>query len=239
MNHRPLVTLFLSLLIAACSSAPRTTNEAVDRLFEKRREFEGASSLANVRVTGKGGQSFRASVLVDADGAMTLSALTPFGTTAAQVMIKRDRITLVNHLRNTYWEGDLAELSGGNPLADAFRVEGLSYLLTGLPPWTDQARVTQESVADGLTRLSSGPLTLVISRTGIVSGALALGNEEILIRFEGESIPPSRLAISSSIDPTRIVQFEHLDLDFKPVTLEPVRIPEDYRRAEHWETVVQ
>lgn len=241
MSHfsKVLLSAILSAAFAACTSMPATSNEAVERLFEARRNFEGASSLADVRVTGKGGQSFRAALVIDASGGMTLSALTPFGTSAAQVRIENDSITLVNHLKNIYWQGNLDQLSGGHALADAFRVEGLSFLLTGLPPWTDEDRVRQEPVSEDLTRLSSGPLSLVVSRGGIASGRLDLGSDEVVIRFGGQSIPPAKLEVSSSLDPTKIVQFEHLDLDFKPVTLQPLNIPERYRRAEHWEMVVQ
>lgn len=239
--RRVVLTTMVGLFLAACGTTPgpATTNEAVERLFEARRTFEGASSLANVRMTGKGGQSFRAAMTIDASGAMNLSALTPFGTTAAQVRIEDDRITLINHLRDTWWDGRLDQLSGGHALAEAFRVEGLSYLLTGLPPWEDQDRVNQEIVSDEYTRLSSGPLSLILSRGGILSGLLALGNEEISIRFEGQSIPPSKLQVASSIDPSRMVQFEHINLEFKPVTLDPLSIPAEYRRAQHWEAVVQ
>lgn len=231
----------IGFFFASCATppGPATTNEAVERLFAARQNFEGASSLANVRVTGKGGQSFRAALTIDAGGAMNLSALTPFGTTAAQVRIEDDRITLINHLRNTWWDGRLDQLSGGHALAEAFRVEGLSYLLTGLPPWSDQDRVSQEIVSEEFTRLSQGPLSLILSRSGIMTGLLDLGDDEIAIRFEGQSIPPAKLQVSSSIDPTRVVQFEHINLEFKSVTLNPLRIPADYRRAQHWETVVQ
>lgn len=233
------LTIPLVLIFCACTTRPGTTNQAIERLFEARSSFEGARSLANVRVTGRGGQSFRATIAIDAAGRLALSALTPFGTTAAQIRIDGDRITLINHLRDTYWQGSLDELTGGHPLADAFRFEGLSYVLAGLPPWSDFGHAGQEIISEDLTRLSSRNLSLIVGPRGIVSGLLRTGQEDVQILFERPGIPPDKVQVSSSFDSTRLVQFEHIALDFEPVALDPLMIPSEYSRADHWESVVR
>lgn len=236
---RFLTPVLLLLLSTACASAPATTDEAVTRLIEARSTFEGARSLANVRITGKGGQSFRASIAIDGLGNMSMSALTPFGTTAAQVRVDGHTVTLINHLRDSYWQGPIESLSGTHALAEALRIEGLPFLVVGLPPWGSNDRVTTTAVGDGLVRLTRDDLSLIASRSGLLSGRIGSGQDEVTVRFESPGMPPSKLQVSSSIDPTRIVQFDHVDLDFEAVVLDPISIPADYRRADSWESVVQ
>lgn len=170
---------------------------------------------------------------------MAMSAFTPFGTTAAQIRVQGDHLILINHMRNQYWEGTIDQLSDFNPLAGALRLEGLPFLLTGLPPWKSIDGVRQEIVSDDLVRLSDRNLHLITGRSGIVGGRLEIGRDEVVVRFGSPAIPATKVEVSSSIDPTRIVQFEHLNLAFGPVHLDPLQIPSHYTRAEYWESLVR
>ena len=236
-----IVSIFLLLIGSGCTTtAPVvTTDEAVSRLFEARRDFPGANSVSSVRVTGRGGRSFRASIAIDPHGNMALTALTPFGTAAAHIRVEGDRVTLVNHLRNLYWEGTIRELSGANPLADVLRVEGLPFLLTGLPPWLSADRVRREMMEDGRMRLSDRDISLVVGSSGMVSGTVWIGAQEVNVRFREPAIPASGVEVSSPLQPERMVRFEHLNLELGPVVIEPIEIPADYRRTEFWESVVE
>lgn len=240
-NPLSLLLLVISMIVVA-SCAPRppaTADEAVVRLQQQRSEFAGARSLARIQITGARSQSLRANIAISSEGVMTLWALTPFGTTAAAARIDGDHVTFVNHLRNLYWEGTLTDLSGGHGLADALSYRGLPFLLVGLPPWNDHEPVRQEMLTDHLIRLVQGELSVVVSSTGIVSSQLQRGSEVITMSLDQPSIPPTRVVLASTLDPSQTLQIEHLDLSFRSISVEPVRIPAAYRRVSSWEDAIR
>jgi hypothetical protein len=236
-----LLPLVISVLVPA-SCAPRppaTAHEAVVRLQERKTEFAGARSHARIRITGPNSQSLRANIAVGSDGVMTLWALTPFGTTAAAARIDGNSVTFVNHLRNLYWEGSLSEISGGHGLTDALRYRGLPFLLVGLPPWEAHEPVRQEMLSPDLIRLTEGDLSVVVSASGIVMSELRRGPDTISMSLDQPSLPPTRVVLTSTLDPARTIVIEHLDLTFRSIEVEPVRIPATYRRVSSWEDAVR
>ena len=105
--------------LAACRSAsvneaPLAPGQAIDTIRTIR-------ALVRVRATnGAQTQSFRAQLLVEpATQRVQLTAYTPVGTTAMTLFADGDRVTFLDHINRTAWQGSAQSLDffGGAPPA--------------------------------------------------------------------------------------------------------------------------
>jgi hypothetical protein len=247
------VGLVAALLGAACVStrppadarpiAPVVAREAAatwQELLARRAQFTGAQSFLRVRVSAGGRvQSFRARLSVDYDGGdvngrMQLDVLTPIGTTAVTIYADGDRLTFINHLQRTWWQGSAAEVAHTiGFFAASTRPADFAMLLLGLPAATAGA-ATPNGVpcASGICRavpgalvMAAGSLTYEIVPGGFNRVAAVGSGELVLATFTPPGYPPSKLIVEHY---TATGLRERLDLEHLEVmaTAEPLTAPE-------------
>jgi len=115
------------LLFVACRSTstnetPLTPEQSIDSIRTIR-------ALMRVQATnGEQTQSFRAQMLVEtATQRVELTAYTPVGTTAMTLFADGDRVTFLDHIHRTAWEGSAASLdffAGRTPASWALEILG-------------------------------------------------------------------------------------------------------------------
>jgi hypothetical protein len=194
-----------------------------------------------VRVSaGERVQSFRARLAVDADARMELDALTPIGTTAVTIYTDGERLTFINHLQRTYWEGDAAEVAHAiGFFAASTRPADFARMLLGLPAIAEAgAAVNGIPCASGICPpaagalvISSGPLTYETVAGGF-NRVAAVGNAElVLATFTPAAYPPSKLIVEhyTAAGLRERLDLEHLEIVSTAEKLEPPEIPEGYQ----------
>ena len=149
--------------------------------------FGGARSLMRVRATmGGRTRSFRAQLVVPDRRSMELIAYTPVGTTAVTIRADGDRVSFVNHLENSEWEGSPEELARSLSIyATDMLPSEMGMLLLGLPA-TDMA--TYVATQHGLASASSG---------------------DVGVTFDPPQFPPKRVVVRRGAD---VVEIEHLEI---------------------------
>ena len=104
-------------LIALAAFACRTTRPANEQPLAPGTPLAGVHAVRSfMRIRAASGertQSFKAQLLFEPAAArMRLDAYTPIGTAAMTLLADCDRVTFLNHLDRTAWQGSAAELSG-------------------------------------------------------------------------------------------------------------------------------
>jgi hypothetical protein len=251
---RVAVALAGALLAAACVStrppadarpiAPVVAREAAatwQELLARRAQFTGAQSFLRVKVSaGEHVQSFRARLTVDVNGRMELDALTPIGTTAVTIYADGDRLTFVNHLQRTWWQGSAAEVAHTiGFFAASTRPADFAMLLLGLPAATEGTTAAHEvpcasgicpPVAGALVT-SAGSLTYEIVPGGFNRVAAAGNGELVLATFTPPGYPPSKLIVEhyTAAGLRERLDLEHLEVVSTADPLTPPEIPEGYQ----------
>ncbi|MFN2443027.1 MAG: SH3 domain-containing protein [Thermoanaerobaculia bacterium] len=200
--------LLVPLLALACRSAPRpaidtlgarSADEAWTRLEEESRRFQGASSFLSVRP--EGARRFDATLAIDAQGRLALSAISPLGTTLFRLFAEGDRVLVLNDHEKSWWRGSFEEFSlrtglfAGVPIVGA---SDLGRLLFGLP-------IEAETVREGEWRIGSSGLRYRVGRTGIEE--VAAGPARIF--YEPAVYPPVGVRI---VAPGSSMTLEHLEI---------------------------
>jgi hypothetical protein len=217
--QRLALLLLIPLFALACRSAPRpaidtlgasSADEAWLRLQEHGRRFEGASSFLSIRP--EGARRFDATLALDAEGRLSMSAISPLGTTLFRLFAEGDRVLVLNDHDKSWWRGSFAEFSertglfAGVPLLEA---ADLGRLLFGLP-------LAGETIRQGEWRTSAQGLHYRVGRTGIEE--VAAGNARIV--YEPAVYPPVGVRV---VAPGSSMTIEHLEI---VSGAEPIVIPE-------------
>jgi hypothetical protein len=210
-------------------------------LLARKTQFTGAQSLLRVKVSaGENTQSFRARLAVDAHGRMELDALTPIGTTAITIYADGDRVTFINHLQQTYWQGTAGALSHAiGFFAASTRPADFAMLLLGLPAVTGSVTtVNGVPCASGICApvagalvTSTGPLTYETVAGGFNRVAALSAGELVLATFTLPGYPPTRLIVEhyTAAGLRERLDLEHLEIVTTAEPLTPPEIPEGYR----------
>lgn len=197
------------LLLAACATtrsanespiAPLTAAsaaEALQQLHARRAELPGARSLMRVRA---GQQSFKAQLRVQGDR-MELTVYTPLNTSAATLYAEGDRVTFLNNLQMTQWQGSASELAGSLGLFGASRPSDLALLILGYPASTG----TYDATPAGLAHATLGSINAA---------------------FDPPSLPAKHVVVEHG--PQRI-EFEQLDVAATDEPLQAPKIPRNYQ----------
>jgi hypothetical protein len=211
--------LLIPLFALACRSAPRmavdtlgarSADEAWMRLQEHGRRFEGASSFLSIRP--EGARRFDATLALDAEGRLSMSAISPLGTTLFRLFAEGDRVLVLNDHDKSWWRGSFAEFSArtglfaGVPLVEA---SDLGRLLFGLP-------LEGATIRQGEWRTSERGLHYRVGRTGIEE--VAAGAARIV--YEPAVYPPVAIRV---VAPGSSMTLEHLEI---VPGAEPIVIPE-------------
>src|SRR2546423_9712050 len=120
--------VLLALILTSCSTS-RSANEAPFTPGTPIGQVHAIRELMRVRAThGERTESFRAQLLVEpATRRIELTAYTPLGTSAMTLFADGDRVTFLNHVDRTAWEGSAQSLDffgGQAPAAWALAVLG-------------------------------------------------------------------------------------------------------------------
>lgn len=197
------------LLLAACATtrsanespiAPLTAAsaaEALQQLHARRAELPGTRSLMRVRA---GQQSFKAQLRVQGDR-MQLTVYTPLNTSAATLYAEGDRVTYLNNLQMTQWQGSASELAGSLGLFGASRPSDLALLILGYPASTG----TYDATPAGLAHATLGSIDAT---------------------FDPPSLPAKHVVVEHG--PQRI-EFEQLDVAATDEPLQAPKIPRNYQ----------
>jgi hypothetical protein len=104
---------FLALLLFAACSSTRTLHEAPFVPGTPLDQVHSVRELMRVRAThGDRSQSFKAQLLLEpATKRVQLTAYTPLGTSAMTLFADGDRVTFLNHIDQTQWEGSAREVA--------------------------------------------------------------------------------------------------------------------------------
>ena len=214
--RRALAVVTLALVVASCRSvrppagaplqpvAAPSAQAALDELFARRAAFTGARSLMRVRATRNGQtQSFRALLSVDGSNRMRLSMLTPLGTTGATIFADGDRVTFLNDVDKTSWQGSSAEFARSFGFFGALSPAEMAILLMGLPP--SRQGIAYEPAPTGLARATAG---------------------DVVVTFDPPVHPPKHVEVARGSEKLEI---EHLDLAASTDPIVAPSIPADYR----------
>jgi len=217
--QRIALLLLIPLFALSCRSAPRpavdtlgasSADEAWLRLEEQGRRFEGASSFLSIRPDGA--RRFDATLAIDAEGRLAMSAISPVGTTLFRLFAEGDRVLVLNDHEKSWWRGSFAEFSdrtglfAGVPLVEA---ADLGRLLFGLP-------LEGETALEGEWRSSARGLHYRVGRSGLEE--VAAGNARIV--YEPAVYPPVAVRV---VAPGSSMTLEHLEI---VPGAEPIVIPE-------------
>jgi hypothetical protein len=198
------------LFLAACATtrpaiespiAPLTATsaaEALQQLAARRAELPGARSFMRVRA---GKQSFKAQLRVQGER-MQLTVYTPINTAAATLYADGDRVTFLNHVDLTQWQGSASQLAGSLGVF-ATKPSDLALLLLGFPA----ANGTYDATPSGLAHATLGTLTAT---------------------FEPPSLPAKHITIDHG---AQHVEFEQLEVIATDEPLKAPKIPRDYEQG--------
>jgi hypothetical protein len=210
-------------------------------LLARRQQFTGAQSLLRVKVSaGENTQSFRARLAADVRGRMELDALTPIGTTAIAIYADGDRVTFINHLQQTYWQGSAAQLARSiGFFAASTRPADFAMLLLGLPVVTGPVtKVNGVPCASGICApvsgalvTTTGALTYETVAGGLNRVAALSGRELVLATFTPAAYPPTRLIVEhyDAAGLRERLDVEHLEIVATAEPLAPPEIPQGYQ----------
>lgn len=199
---------FVVLLLAACAStstrpeapiAPLTATSAADALAQlqaRRAQLPGARALMRVRA---GQQSFKAQLRVQGDR-MELTVYTPINTSAATLFADGDRVTFLNHIDLTQWQGSASELAGSLGVF-ASKPSDLAFLILGFPSTSG--------------RYDATPAGLAHATLGTIDAT-----------FDPPSLPSKHVVIEHG---TQRIEFEMLDVEATDDPLRAPKIPRDYQ----------
>jgi len=117
------------LLLTACRSTAPSANETPLGSGQSLDSVHAIRALTRVRaMNGERTDSFRAQLIVEpATQRVELTAYTPVGTTAMVLFAEGDRVTLVNHIDRTAWQGSAQSLNlfaGAPPASWALAILG-------------------------------------------------------------------------------------------------------------------
>jgi hypothetical protein len=155
-------TALCTLLFVACRSTVPSANEAPLRSGQALDSVHAIRSLMRVRATnGDRTDSFKAQLLVEpATKRVELTAYTPVGTSAMTIFADGDRVTFLNHVDRTAWEGSAQSLDffgGEAPAAWALAVLGYPSSGTSVAydPATKHATIARGSGKVDITTLET------------------------------------------------------------------------------------
>jgi outer membrane biogenesis lipoprotein LolB len=200
----------LLLFLAACATtrpalessiAPLTAANAADALQQlnaRRAALPGARSFMRVRA---GKQSFKAQLRVQGER-MQLTVYTPLNTTAATLYADGDRVTFLNNVDRTQWQGSASELAGSLGLF-ASKPSDLALLLLGLPASSG----TYDATPAGLAHATIGSINAT---------------------FDPPSLPAKHIAVEHGAQHLEFQQLEVIATD-EPLTAP--KIPRDYQQG--------
>lgn len=189
--------------VAEAPIAPLTATSSADALRElaaRRAQLPGARSLLRVRA---GQQSFKAQMRVQGNR-LGLTVYTPFNTSAATLFADGDRVTFLNHMELTQWQGDASELAGSLGLfASTAKPSDLGYLLLGFPASAGE----YDATASGLAHATIGSVSAT---------------------FDPPSLPAQRVVVERN---GREIVFEQLEVTATDEELRAPKIPRDYQQG--------
>jgi len=148
-----------------------------------------------------GQQSFKAQLRVQGDR-MELTVYTPFNTSAAMLYADGDRVTFLNNLQRTQWQGSASELAGSLGLF-ASRPSDLALLILGFPATTG----TYDATPSGLAHATLGSIDAT---------------------FDPPSLPAKHVVIEHR---SQRVEFEQLDVAATDEPLQAPKIPRGYEQG--------
>lgn len=222
----------VAVFLSGCATAPDPdagSDDVVERLLDARRDFEGARGLAKVRLV-EANRTLDAGFRVGGDGKLELSVMSPFGTSLATLFSGDGSVMIVNRSAKTWWEGRAEDLEDLMPLRGV-DMEGLGYLMAGLPPHADGWR--REAVGERAFRLTRGAQTLLVLPEGIAS--VSAGSARA--RLDLPSMPPSRVVVLDEKDEEQaVIEIERLALD--RVELKRPETDSGYIRVDTWFAVL-
>jgi len=177
-----------------------SATDALQQLNNRRAQLPGARSLMRVRA---GQQSFKAQLRVQGDR-MELTVYTPLNTSAATLYAEGDRVTFLNHLQTTVWQGNASELAGALGLfASTAKPSDLALLILGFPATGGR----YEATTDGLTHATLGSIEAT---------------------FEPPSLPAKHVVVTHG---AQGIEFEQLDVAATDEPLRAPKIPRDYQQG--------
>jgi hypothetical protein len=148
-----------------------------------------------------GQQSFKAQLRVQGDR-MELTVYTPLNTSAATLYADGDRVTFLNHLDLTQWQGSASELAGSLGVF-ASKSSDLAFLILGFPSTTG--------------RYDATPAGLAHATLGSIDAT-----------FEPPSLPAKHVVIDHG---PQHIEFELLDVAQTDEPLRAPKIPRDYQQG--------
>ncbi|HJW96514.1 MAG TPA: hypothetical protein VJ901_23085 [Thermoanaerobaculia bacterium] len=181
--------------------APLTATTAADALTQlqtRRAQLPGARALMRMRA---GQQSFKAQLRVQGDR-MELTVYTPLNTSAATLYAEGDRVTFLNHLELTQWQGSASELAGSLGVFGS-KPSDLAFLILGFPASTG--------------RYDATPAGLAHATLGSIDAT-----------FEPPSLPSKHVTIEHG---AQRIECEMLDVAESSDPLRAPKIPRDYQQG--------
>lgn len=236
MKHlagRSLLALTIAVL-AGCASSQQLEVETVwQQLLEGRRQFTGARGFATIVVDRGGRRSIDVGFKVGRDGNVEFSVMSPFGTSLGTIFNGEGELVIVNRSSNTYWVGRVEDLEEVLPLG-GIEMEGLGYLLAGLPPHPSGWSV--EKAGDQGLRARQRNVEVLVLPQGIAS--VTVGRPPMArARLDLPSRPPSRVTVvDSSEQETAQITISRIVED--DVVVERPSELDGYRRVDSWFAVI-
>jgi hypothetical protein len=153
------VTMVL-LLLAACRSSAPSANEVALAPGQAIDTIRTIRALMRVRATnGERTETFRAQLIVEpSTQRVELTAYTPVGTTAMTLFADNDRVTFLDHINHTAWQGSAQSLdffAGAAPASWALAILGYPRSDVAV---TYDAATRHASIAHGAEHVESTTL---------------------------------------------------------------------------------
>jgi hypothetical protein len=203
------LAVVIALLAAACGTT-RSANEspiaplsatssadALQQLAARRASLPGARALLRVHA---GQQSFKAQLRVQGER-IELTAYTPLNTSAATLYADGDRVTFLNHLDRTVWQGSASQLAGSfDVFAAGATPSDVALLILGFPARSG----TYDATSAGLASATLGAIRAT---------------------YDPPSLPAKHVVV---VKGTQQVDFTILDAGATDEPLSPPAIPRDY-----------
>ena len=131
-------------------------------------------------------ESFKAQLVIPNRESMELIAYTPLGTTAVTIRADGDRISFVNHVDKSSWEGSPEDLARSMSIyATSMKPAEMALLLIGLP------------APQG------------VEYTTTPAGLQSASTPEVTVTFDPPQFPPKRVVVRRGAD---IVEIEHMEI---------------------------
>ncbi len=223
-----LVVAAVALAAAGCASVGPLQPLSGGTARQAWQELEGSVSAvgtfrtyASVRIsTPEGKRSFRATLEVDSDGRVRMSAFTPVGTEVFGFDVSEGVMVFANHSTKTSWTGPFSDVAAQLGIPASLDATAFARLAFGLPAGRDAADLS--AIGSGIVRQDD----LVYKVSGLGLESVEADGTAWRVRYEPVTFPAEKVTFEDSSE--RSITVRHLDLSHVPGRSEPLVVDRSY-----------